>query len=389
MLWIAASAWLLGWWLLWKVPGLPRTGGTSRSRTTVPATAMPATAVLIPARDEEASLPHLLDALRADDDPFQVLVLDDGSTDATAAVARRRGVEVVDVPDTPSGWAPKNWALHHGLDLLERADRSPEVVIFLDADVRPTPGVISDLARRADATGGLVSVQPFHHSQSAVEQLSAPFNLVSMMGVGAAAHPAAPVAARGAFGPVLASRLDAYRAVGGHRSVRADVVEDMALSERYRADDRPVDVFGGRERVSFRMFPLGLRQLLHGWSKNMASGSGRIPLWRTLAIVAWVAAASTAATQAIGSGLAGQLDAWALLATGFVAQFHHHHRELGNFRWWAAPAYPLLLAGFMALFFYSAYRTHLRRSVVWRGRTLKLDAAPAEVPSAHTRVATP
>jgi 4,4'-diaponeurosporenoate glycosyltransferase len=330
---------------------------------------------LVPARDEEASLPHLLDALAADDDPFQLIVLDDGSVDATAALARQRGVEVVDVPATPPGWAPKNWVLHHGLDLLERAGRSPEVVIFLDADVRPSPGLIGDLSRRADVTGGLVSIQPFHRTDTVVEQLSAPFNLVSMMGVGTAAHPAAHLATRGAFGPVLATRLDAYRQVGGHHSVRSDIVEDMALSERYRSEGRSVEVFGGHDRVSFRMFPLGLRQLVEGWSKNMASGSGRIPRWRTLALVLWVAIATNAAIAATGSILSGQLDAWVLLAAGFVAQFHHHHRQLGNFRWWTAPAYPILLATFMGLFFYSAYRTHLRRSVVWRGRTLRLDQA--------------
>ncbi|MFA9563342.1 MAG: glycosyltransferase family 2 protein, partial [Acidimicrobiales bacterium] len=116
--WIAAAVWLLGWMLLWRIPRLPNSGPTAGPMTATPMTDMPATAVLVPARDEEASLPHLLDALAADDDPFQLLVLDDGSADATAALARQNGVEVVDVPATPTGWAPKNWALHHGLDLL-------------------------------------------------------------------------------------------------------------------------------------------------------------------------------------------------------------------------------------------------------------------------------
>jgi 4,4'-diaponeurosporenoate glycosyltransferase len=106
-----------------------------------------------------------------------------------------------------------------------------------------------------------------------------------------------------------------------------------------------------------------------------------------VALVLWVAAASNTAIAAAGSGLSGHLDAWVLLAAGFVAQFHHHHRQLGNFRWWTAPLYPLLLAAFMGLFFYSTYRTHLRRSVVWRGRTLRLDPQANVGPESQAVVA--
>ncbi len=367
---VVVSAWLLGWMLLWRVPRPPAGDDGPLPRSTV----------LVPARDEELSLPHLLDALDADHDPYEMIVLDDGSTDRTAGLARARGVEVIAVPSRPAGWAPKNWALHHGLAVLERAGREPEVAVFLDADVRPTPGLIGDLVRRAATTGGLVSVQPWHHTERIDEQLSAPFNTVIMMGVGAAAPAALRLETRGAFGPVLATRLDVYREVGGHAAVSDDVVEDMALAERYRRARRPVEVYGGRDRISFRMFPTGPRQLIEGWSKNMASGSGRLPRWRTLAIVVWVTAALQAVIGTLGTAFDGRVDLWLLLAVAFALQIHHHQRQLGDFRWWTIPAYPVLLVGFIAIYLYSAYRLHVRRSVVWRGRVIPMGRSSVPAP---------
>ncbi len=367
---VALSAWLVGWLLLWRVPGPPEGDPAPLPRTTV----------LVPARNEELSLPHLLDALAVDPDPFDLIVLDDGSTDRTVALAHDHGVEVISVPARHAGWAPKNWALHHGILSLERSGREPEVVVFLDADVAPSVGLIADLARRAVTTGGLVSVQPWHRTERFDEQLSAPFNLVIMMGVGAAAPSWSRLESRGAFGPVLATTFDAYRSAGGHSSVRDDVVEDMALADRYRAVDRPVEVYGGRDRVSFRMYPEGLRQLIEGWGKNMASGSGRLPRWRTLAIVLWMTAALCAAGGAVEAGLDGRIDAWSLLALAFAGQIGWQQRQLGAFRWWTIPAYPLLLVGFITVYLYSAYRLHIRRSVVWRGRVLPLGRSSVPAP---------
>ena len=93
-----------------------------------------------------------------------------------------------------------------------------------------------------------------------------------------------------AFGPCLLTTAADYRATGGHAAVRAEVVEDVHLARRYRAQGLPVTCLGGGDVVGFRMYPAGLRQLVQGWTKNIASGAGLSPPWALLGTVAWICA---------------------------------------------------------------------------------------------------
>lgn len=85
-------------------------------------------AVLVPARDEEEALPRLLEALPGDR-VERVLVVDNGSRDATARVARAGGAEVATEPEGGYGRACRR-----GLDVLAELERPPELVAVVDAD---------------------------------------------------------------------------------------------------------------------------------------------------------------------------------------------------------------------------------------------------------------
>ena len=97
----------------------------------------------------------------------------------------------------------------------------------------------------------------------------------------------APVASR-LHRPALHSFERFLDAVGGHAAVRGAVVEDVALADRYRNADLPVDARLGRGSIAFRMYPEGPRQLVEGFTKNFAGGAGAIPWWRTLLIFIWI-----------------------------------------------------------------------------------------------------
>lgn len=108
--------------------------------------------VVIPARDEAARIGPCLDGVLADPDVLEVVVVDDGSSDGTADVARARGARVVAAGEPPAGWVGKPWALQRGLE-----EARGDVVLSVDADTRPRAG-LAGAAAAALAEADLVSV---------------------------------------------------------------------------------------------------------------------------------------------------------------------------------------------------------------------------------------
>ena len=330
--------------------------------------------IIIPARDEEASLPHLLASLAAARSAArEVIVVDDGSTDRTRALAEATGVTVVVATPPPEGWLGKPWACELGAEIA-----TGEVLVFLDADTRLAPDALDRLltthARHPD---GLLSVQPFHDVPSAVEQLSAVPNLVSLLASGAFT-PRGSGATAVAYGPCLVTSASAYAAVGGHGSVAGEVIEDVHLARRYRDAGRPVHARAGRGAVRFRMYPDGGRALVEGWTKNLAGGVGLAPVGPTLGAVAWVAAgmaviAASAVALAAGDGDAAPAlgAAWGLYSVHLGWML----RRVGSFRPWVWLVFPVVLLAFVALFLRSAWARSVRRSVRWRGREVAVRRA--------------
>jgi 4,4'-diaponeurosporenoate glycosyltransferase len=369
--WFAVLGWLVGL-LLW---GRPNRLGEDLDAHDLEVAAGGRTTVVIPARNEAEVLPLLLADLEADPDPNRrVVVVDDHSEDDTGVIARRfAGVDVIDAPPLPTGWTGKSWACHVGVHHLDHRD--DDVVVFLDADVRVRPGAVAEVVAQVRRDGGVVSVQPFHATERPYEQLSLFPGIISLLGTGAGWTARPP---SGVFGPVLATTVADYRAVGGHAAVQDAIAEDVALGLRYRKADLPVAIRLGGDRVRFRMYPEGLRQLAEGWTKNMATGAGAVPLYRSLGAFWWIAAAGSAAMSLpwIPGNSMVTATTGVVLYGLFVAQVWGLGRVTGRFGLLTALAYPLLLMVFVTLFVWSTWRLRVRRSVRWRGRTVPLGGTP-------------
>ncbi|MEO7557279.1 MAG: glycosyltransferase family A protein [Acidimicrobiales bacterium] len=352
---VVAVGWVAGTILLWRV----RTpDGLAAGDGGLVATM----SVIVPARDEELTLPRLLGSL-ADQHaaPLEVIFVDDGSTDQTAAVAERSGARVVHASGPPPGWTGKTWACQLGVEAA-RGQR----LLFLDADTWLAPNGVARLAATHGqlTPGGLLSVQPFHVTERPYEQLSALCNVVAVMGSGIAAPRASE--ARVAFGPCLLCTPESLAAAGGYEAVRHDSIEDMALARAFRAAGRSVACLGGGATVMFRMYPAGFRSLVAGWTKNLAGGARQAPAVAVLGAVAWVCALVIVAIAGLTVATWWAAVAWIAVA----AQLAWMLGRLGSFRWWTSVLFPVPLVAFIALFAWSGISRGMRRRVTWRGRVI-------------------
>jgi 4,4'-diaponeurosporenoate glycosyltransferase len=156
--------------------------------------------------------------------------------------------------------------------------------------------------------------------------------------------------------------------------VRSSVIEDVALAQRFRASGLGVWVAAGRDAISYRLYPNGLRELAAGWTRSFASGARTTPPARFVAVFAYVAGVGTAAQvpfRAIVAALAGDALpaalAWAAYGA-FAVQLAVQLRPLGNYSW-AAPLFPIPLVAWFVIFARSIGALALGR-VRWKGRSV-------------------
>jgi 4,4'-diaponeurosporenoate glycosyltransferase len=354
-----AARWLAGWYLGGRQTTLAAVtrGINQRAR------AKASVSVVIPARNEERSLPALLRSLRVQSaPPLEIIVVDDHSSDGTREVAARAGALVLTSKELPSRWLGKPWACAQGA-----AVASGDILVFLDADTVAGEDLLASLVAAIERARGLVSVAPYHYTERCYESGSALFNLVAMMGVGATSlNQRARVT--GAFGPCIAMRVPDYAAVGGHRAVRNEVLDDVMLARACAQQGIPVLNVAGGNDLRYRMYPEGAAQLVEGWSKNFAAGAGGTPVVRLAAIVAWISGLIEAGLMAVFS--------WphALFYALYAVQLKIMLRRIGNFSN-IAWLHPVAALTFVAICLRSAL-LHARGTVKWKGRAIAVHAHP-------------
>ncbi|MFN9426293.1 MAG: glycosyltransferase family 2 protein [Cyanobacteriota bacterium] len=351
--------WLLGWALALRLPMLPPGTPSDHRRLSV----------LIPARNEAATLPHLFAALAAQRlQPDEVIVVDDHSDDDTATIARNATaqlpIRVVQPPPLPDDWCGKTWALHHGVQAS-----SGELLLFLDADTEPQPEFIERLRARHEALGGLVSVQPYHRTEKPYEQLSVLFNLVGLMAV-----PLGP-ACGVAFGPALLSSRGDYERSGGHAAVAGKVVEDWFLGHCYERAGLPVSAFIGYGQLAYRMYPGGLHDMVIGFDKNFATAAGEVRWTRMLAVVLWLSGLFWAAwclpAALLGWPMLGNpaLGWNGLMYGAYALQLLLLTRRVGRFSW-INLVFPVPVLFFLGVFLLAILNLE-RGQVQWKGRVFR------------------
>ena len=334
--------------------------------------------VIVPARNEEACLGACLESLAAQAGvQSEVIVVNDGSTDRTAAIARSfANVRLLDAPALPPGWTGKTNAMAAGA-CAARGDW----LLFTDADTVHLPASLSrSLSEAQSQRADLLSYSPRQEVRTFWEKAVMPVifaELASRYRPREVSDPASPAAA--ANGQYLLISRAAYDAVGGHAAVAADLLEDVALARLVKKSGRRIFFRYGADTVCTRMYR-SFAQLRDGWTKNLAAlfpSPGRLAILRSVEFVL------------IAGGMATSLIAaanreWALgavggtLAAGLLALFFGRIRK-AHFAWDANLLSPLGLP----LFAYLLLRSKLsyRRGLVrWKQR--EYDPAGAR-PAGH------
>jgi 4,4'-diaponeurosporenoate glycosyltransferase len=130
--------------------------------------------IIIPARNEENSLPNLMNSLAIQTyKNFEIIIVNDNSTDNTSQVAKEYGAEVLNLQGLPEGWLGKNWACWNGA----LKAKNP-YFLFLDSDTFLNKNALETIILKYQKTPGAISIQPYHYMEKPYEQLSAFFNAV-------------------------------------------------------------------------------------------------------------------------------------------------------------------------------------------------------------------
>ncbi len=228
----------------------------------------PVVSVIVPARNEEASLRACLESLLDQQGiSFELIVVDDASTDRTRAIAESfPKVRVMSAPPLPNGWCGKSNALAFGA----RKARG-DWFLFTDADTRHRPGSLRKAVMEAERAGAdLLSYSPEQVVKTFWERAVMPVifaELAATFKPREVSDPRSPVAA--ANGQYILVRRSAYELVGGHSSVAETLLEDVDLARSVKdAGGRLLFRFGG-DAVRTRMYR-GFSQMREGWTKNLA-----------------------------------------------------------------------------------------------------------------------
>jgi len=233
----------------------------------------PLVSVCIPARNEEGRIgPCLESFLKMDYPRLEVLILDDQSTDGTFKfvkeyVGKDKRFKILRGRELPAGWVGKPWACHQ-LSLKARG----QWLFFTDADTWQGPDMLKRSVREAESQkADLLTCMNRQETKTWLEYLVIPcmvFNLTAFLPIRLVLKPGSPFSKfAGAGGQFLFFRRKAYDAIGGHTSVKSEIVEDLKIGNRIVQSGLRLLFLDGTDFSYCRMYQ-SARDVWEGFSKN-------------------------------------------------------------------------------------------------------------------------
>ena len=295
-----------------------------------------AISVVVPARNEEARIRPCLEALRAED-VLEVIVVDDRSDDGTAVLAASLGARVVEGRPPPDGWVGKPWALQQGLEAARG-----EVVVSLDADTRPLPGLPGAMAAELDHAP-FITAGPRFVCETPGERWMHPSFLATLVyrfGPSNIDGPAPRPARVVSNGQCTAVERAWFLREGGYGLAPDFLTDDIALARTLARRGHAVRFVDASALLEVRMHE-SPRELWREWGRSIAAHDVTPPAWQAADLfVVWLAMGVPVLRAA--TGRARRLD-WLLLAIRFalLGGMRRSYVERGAAFWLSPLADPL------------------------------------------------
>jgi hopene-associated glycosyltransferase HpnB len=347
----------------------------------------PRVSVVVPARNEAALLPSTLPTLLGQDYPGEasVVLVDDQSTDGTAAAARSvaaacRGLKLTVVEGTtrPEGWAGKAWALAQGVACASNATPPPEWLLLTDADIAHPASSLRRLVAAAVGSGKAeLSLMARLRAERPWERLAMPafvYFFAQLYPFSWVNDPRRSTAA--AAGGCLLVRADALRAAGGVESIAAATIDDVALAKALKSAGQDIwlGLAGGGTPgtapavESLRSYPrlsdvwdMVARNAYTQLGRNPAALAGALAGLSCVYLAPPLLVGAGAARREPSVALAG-LSAWAIMAATYLPTVRYYRLNPAT-----ALALPFTCLLYMGMTVASARRYYAGTSS-WRGR---------------------
>lgn len=330
-----------------------------------------AVSVLIPARNEESNIAPAMESVLANRDvELELIVLDDHSTDGTAAMVRGvmqrdSRVRIESAPPLPTGWCGKQ----HACSVLSTHAHHPWLV-FMDADVRLAPDALRRMASFAhDKQVSLVSGVPRQELGTFWEKLLIPlihFVLLGYLPISRLRRGTDPAYAAGC-GQLFMVRADDYQRCGGHAGIRSSMHDGIKLPRLFRSAGFKTDLFDATSLASCRMYQSG-GEVMAGLGKNategLASASRIVPI-TLLLLIGQVLPFVMLGLPGISVPARLAFSAAALCA--WLPRWLAVHRFQQS--WLGAVLHPLGMVVLLAIQWVAFFRSLAGRPATWRGRT--------------------
>jgi hopene-associated glycosyltransferase HpnB len=346
----------------------------------VPPPQWPPVTAVVPARDEAETAGETIASLLQQDyrGPFNVILVDDQSRDATARVAREAAaalgagdrLNVIAGRPLPAGWTGKLWAQNQGVESAAQVPNPSEYLLLTDADIVFAPGALSSLVARAEKQRLVLnSLMVKLRCKSSAERLFVPafvFFFQMLYPFAWVSDPRRATAA--AAGGCMLVKREALRAAGGLASIRSALIDDCALAKLLKGEGAIALALTDNAH-SLRAYP-SIGDIRHMVARTAYAQLGYSPLLlagTVLGLALTYLMPVALALFADGFAQFAGLFAWALMACAFRPILRFYGMS-GLRSWLWAAALPAIAAMYMAFTLDSAYQHARGRGGMWKGR---------------------